>query len=378
MDFGGCTPEAKEPFCVPPMTQTVVALLGRRDEPTDAVEEYCRYLGFALRTHDIQLEIRRVSWEKHGWSEALRGLKLQASAWKDTWVLVQYTALAWSARGFSHRFSRVLKVLVRAGARVAIVFHDVDPYGGRRLIDSFRRAVQLRTMRRAASIADCAVFTVRPEQLTWKPELGARVAFVPVGPNLPIPQELSSRPREDSIPTIGVFSITGGEAGTRETQLILEAVRNATQQMGKVRLSVFGRHAELREQDLVNGLRGLPVELSVEGVLDASQVVERLCACDVLFFVRGGISSRRGSAIAGIACGLPLIAFSSSETASPITDAGLILVPPERPEELNGALARVLNDASYRNELASRSRSAYREHFAWPVIASRFAELLRR
>jgi glycosyltransferase involved in cell wall biosynthesis len=358
------------------MTQLVVALLGRRDEPTDAVEEYCRYLGGALRAHDIQLEIRRVPWEKVGWLEALRGLRLQASMWKDTWVVVQYTALAWSARGFPHRFSRVLKALRRAGARVAIVFHDVEPYGGTRLIDSLRRAVQIRTMRRAASMADCAIFTVRPEKLTWKLVLGARVAFVPVGPNLPIPVELPRHARGPSVPTIGIFSITGGEPGKHETLLILEAVRNVTQHVGKVRLSVFGRHAERREQDLVNGLRGLPVELSVEGVLDSSQVVERLCACDVLFFVRGGISSRRGSAIAGIACGLPLIAFSGSETAPPITDAGVILVEPGKPEELNRALVEVLSDASYRAELASRSRSAYLEHFAWPVIASRFATLL--
>jgi hypothetical protein len=260
---------------------------------------------------------------------------------------------------------------------VAIVFHDVEPYGGTRLIDSFRRSIQTRTMRRAASVADCAIFTVRPERLSWKPELGARVAFVPVGPNLPIPVELRRHTHGASVPTIGVFSITGGEAGTRETRLILDAVRNATQHVGKVRLSVFGRYAEVREQDLINGLRELPVELSVEGVLDASQVVERLCACDVLFFVRGGISSHRGSAIAGIACGLPLIAFSSSETAPPITDAGVILVEPDKPEELNSALVEVLSDASHRTELASRSRSAYLEHFAWPVIASRFATLLR-
>jgi glycosyltransferase involved in cell wall biosynthesis len=358
------------------MTQLVVALLGRRDEPTDAIEEYCRYLGSALRAHDIQLEIRRAPWEKVGWPEALRGLRLQASGWQNTWVLVQYTALAWSARGFPHRFSRVLKVLKRAGARLAIVFHDVEPYGGTRLIDSLRRAVQIRTMRRAASMADCAIFTVRPEQLSWKPEVGARVAFVPVGPNLPIPSELPSNLREVSVPTIGVFSITGGEAGTRETRVILDAVRNATQHVGKVRLSVFGRHAELREQDLVNGLRELPVELSVEGVLDARQVVERLCDCDVLFFVRGGISSRRGSAIAGIACGLPLIAFSGSETAAPITDAGVILIEPTKPEELNRALVEVLSDATYRAELASRSRSTYLKHFAWPVIASHFVTLL--
>jgi hypothetical protein len=38
--------------------ERVIALLGRRDEPTDAVEEYCRYLGAALVEHSFNLEIR--------------------------------------------------------------------------------------------------------------------------------------------------------------------------------------------------------------------------------------------------------------------------------------------------------------------------------
>ena len=81
-------------------SQRVIALLGRRDEPTDAVEDYCRHLGGALAYHDLQLELRRVPWSEHGWPASLDALRLQAQAWPGTWVLVQYTALAWSTRGF--------------------------------------------------------------------------------------------------------------------------------------------------------------------------------------------------------------------------------------------------------------------------------------
>jgi len=359
------------------MAQRVIALLGRRDEPTDAVEEYCRYLGAALQPHGIQLEICRFPWDSCGWPVALQRLRFQSSDWADTWVLVQYTALAWSARGFPQRIRRVLKVLRSAGARVGVIFHDAEPFSGPRLVDYLRRAVQIRTMRWMARFADVCVFTVPTERLSWKPRPGPNAAFVPVGPNLPIPQELQLRREHASVPCVGVFSITGGEAGTRETRLILGAIKHAGNLVGKVRLSVFGRHAEWREQDLTRGLQGLAVELSVEGVLDPSEVVARLCACDVLFFVRGGISSRRGSAIAGIACGLPVIAFSSSETAPPITEAGVVLVPPDAPEELNTALLQVLTDLPFRAELARRSRLAYETHFAWPAIASRFAAVLK-
>ena len=73
------------------------------------------------------------------------------------------------------------------------------------------------------------------------------------------------------------------------------------------------------------------MELSVEGVVEPFRVIQKLSVCDVLPFVRGSISSRRRSAIAGIACGLPIIAYSGSETAAPITDTGVVLVSPNQP-----------------------------------------------
>ena len=360
------------------MTLPAIALLGRKDEPTDAVEEYCRYLGEALQCHDIRLEISRVPWEIRGWSEALRGLRLQATNWRGTWVLVQYTALAWSARGFPQKFLRALKILKAAGARVAIVFHDVEPYGATRIIDSFRRSVQVRIMRRALSLAKLSVFTVPPEKVSWCPQPHSSAVFIPVGPNLPISSELPVRAAHHVIPTVGVFSITGGQKGARETEVVVRSVRHAGQKLGPLRLSVFGRHAELREQDLRNGLRDLPVEVSVEGVVGPEQVVERLGACDVLLFVRGAISSRRSSAIAGIACGVPVIAYAGSETAAPITEAGVVLVDPLVPDEVPNALIRVLSDSDLRVSLCQRNAAVYNEYLSWPAIASRFAALLPR
>ena len=117
----------------------MVALLGRPDEPTDAVEDYCRYLAGGLREHSVELEIVRRPWASKGWPAALRELRQRAESRKSEWVLVQYTALAWSARGFPQRFLRVVRTLREAGARTGVIFHDVEPYGGGRLIDRLRR-----------------------------------------------------------------------------------------------------------------------------------------------------------------------------------------------------------------------------------------------
>jgi glycosyltransferase involved in cell wall biosynthesis len=358
------------------MTRAVIALLGRKDEPTDAVEEYCHYLGSALKAHGFAMQIRRVPWEKHGWADALKALALQAAGWRGRWVLVQYTALAWSVRGFPQRFIRVLRIVKKAGAQVAVVFHDVEPYPGSRLADKMRRSAQVRTMRAALDVADVGVLTVSLEQITWLSKSQHNVQFIPVGANLPISEDVPAGSARTDTPAIAVFSITGGQAGEREARTIVDAVRYAAEKIGRIRLSVFGRHAELREKDLREGLRNVSVDISVEGVIDPGQVVETLHACDVLLFVRGTISTRRGSAIAGIACGLPVIAHAGIETAAPIAEAGVILVSASNPEELRAALVRVLSDRVYREELAARSRAVYREYLSWSAIAAQFAQVL--
>jgi glycosyltransferase involved in cell wall biosynthesis len=361
--------------------QRIIALLGRRDSPTDAVEEYCRYLGEALRPQNFDLNIERVSWEERGWAGAVRGLRESAKGWSGTWVLVQYTALAWSARGFPQRFLRILKTLKAAGARVGVVYHDVEPYEGTRMIDRLRRRVQLRTMRKALNVSEAAIFTVPPEKLSWVERQRRDAYFIPVGANLPTSGGGASARKNistDEKLTIAVFGVTGGEWGKKESRTIGDAVGFAASRVKNLRLVVLGRHAKDVEAELKKQLSNTPVELHVLGVLPAEDVVRSLTVSDVLLFVRGPISTRRGSAIAGIACGLPVVAFEGPETAPPITEAGLALYSPQRKGDLGDVLVRVLEDEHYRTGLAQRSWLAQAQHFSWRAIAARYVEVLRK
>jgi glycosyltransferase involved in cell wall biosynthesis len=361
------------------MTQPLVALLGRRDEPTDAVEQYCVHLGAALRAYDFAMEIVRVPWNERGWLVARRNLQQKAGGWSGRWVLLQYTALAWSPRGFPVEVPRVIKVLHHAGARVGVVYHDVQPYSGSRLIDQLRRFVQQRTLRQSLRFCDTAILTVPAEKLSWISPNLKKVAFIPVGANFSqVAAPSESNVRQDEAPTVAVFGVTGDiVAAQQEISQITAAVRFAADKLGKLRLLVFGRHADSAEASLRKGLRDLPVALHVSGVLAENAVQQLLRSADVLLFVRGPISSRRGSAIAGIACGLPVIAFAGSETAAPITDAGVVLVPGDNKTALGDALVRVLSDRGYHARLAERSRAAYKNHFSWDAIAARYASVLK-
>lgn len=360
--------------------QRVIALLGRRDAPTDAVEEYCRYLGEALIAEDFDLIIERVAWKESGWGRAVSEVRERAHGWRGAWVFVQYTALAWSERGFPLRFLQVLKILKAAGVRLGVVFHDFEPYAGKRAIDAVRRRVQLRVMRTSLRLCDAAVLTVPLQKSSWIKHEPGKGYFIPVGANLPTSSDANSRQgiSMGGKLSIAVYSITGGEAGRWEIDNIVEAVRFAAGRVGNLRLIVFGRNAQDAESELTKRFRDSEVELHVLGVLPPEDVVRSLSISDVLLFVRGPISTRRGSAIAGIACGLPVIAFEGPETAAPITEAGLAIFSPQRKGDLGDVLLRVLQDEHYRASLAQRSLVAQRQYFSWHVIAARYAEFMRR
>jgi glycosyltransferase involved in cell wall biosynthesis len=362
------------------MTEKCVALFGRGDTPTDALQEYCAFLGQALRAHDYEMEMHAVGWAEQRWAAALRELRREAQSWRGVPVFVQYTALAWSTRGFPGRVLRVIEILRAAGARLGVVFHDVEPYRGSRMIDRLRRRAQLRVMRAMLRQANMAIFTVALDHVSWRPETRGGVVFIPDGANFSdaaVSFEKDRGPEEaEAGRTIAVYGVTGGEHGRSEIRTVVRAVRDVAKTMAGLRLVVLGRNSNSSEREFREGLRGAGVELQVLGVLPPERVAFELMRANTLLFVRGEISTRRGSAIAGISCGLPVICFTGEETAAPITEAGLALYAPEKAGDLSRVLLAVLSDRRLRKELAERSRTAFEKYFSWKAIAARYAEVL--
>jgi glycosyltransferase involved in cell wall biosynthesis len=361
------------------MNKRCVALLGQTDKPTDAVEDYCRFLGAALEQHGISLELMRVKWGEKNWRAALREVRKKAEEQPGCWFLMQYTALAWSRHGFPLRVPKLIRLVKDCRARCAIVFHDANPYGGNRIIDGLRRRLQIYSMRRALRLADLAVLTIPPEKVPWIPRDFQNIVFVPVGANLPSPESAwtAEKNKADGMKTVGVFSVAPDAAGKYEVERIAETVRIAAENIGKLRLVVLGRNSVEAGRQLQQKLTGAPVQLVAHGLLPAEEIVRILGSCHAMLFTRGEISSRRGSGIAGIACGLPVIAPEGSETAAPVTEAGVVLLPALARGEFGPALVCVLTDDTYRETLAERSRRAYKRYFSWNAIAAKYAMALR-
>jgi glycosyltransferase involved in cell wall biosynthesis len=355
-------------------SKKAVALLGRRDEPTDALRDYCIWLGEALARCGIELEIAEICWDHDGWRAAVAQLVKEAKNWRGRRVILQYTALGWSRRGFPLGFLWVLRVLRHNGARCVVVFHDALPYGGTRRIDRVRRACQLWVMRTAYRWAERCVLTVPLDRVSWLPPQAAKATFIPIGANLqPVAMNGAGSQEAQAAKTVAVFGITGEPATLSEVRDIGYALKRAKTKPRELRLVVIGRGSSEAESALRLELAGSGVEVSVLGLLPPDDIAKTLAHADVLLFVRGGVSSRRGSALAAIACGLPIVGYAGPETDFPITEAGLELVPEGDRVALAVALDHVLGDDRLRQDLRLKSLRAHADHFSWEKIAERFA-----
>jgi glycosyltransferase involved in cell wall biosynthesis len=360
--------------------QAVVALLGRRDEPTDALREYCEWLGKALARRGIRMEVAEVPWTGRGWLRAVVHLRRESKNWKGDWALVQYTALGWSRRGFPLGLLAVLWILRRRRARNAIVFHDANPSLGTRTVDRIRRAFQRRIMRRAYGLADRSIFPIPLEKITWLPANPSKAVFIPIGANLPECRcaTADDPPRANGGRTVAVFGVTQSKHDIDfELSQIRNAVLRASEKIPQLELLIVGRGSLEARDAFVKAFEGTPVKLSILGLLPAEQVAQQLAGADVLLFVRGSLSGRRGSALAGIACGLPVVGFAGPETGFPLTEAGVELAPAWDQDALANALTRVLTDDTLRSELRERSRHGQANYFSWDKIAEQFVTTLR-
>lgn len=360
----------------------MIMLLGRRDEPTDAVRDYANCLSEALQRRGIVCENSQMSWHERGWLVALVKLWKQSRDWRGRWVVLHYTALMWSRRGFPLAVPLVLTILKLRGCRTAVVFHDVYAVAGSRWINRFRVSFQERIMRHLSLNACQAIIPVPVDGVSWLPLQRPPIEFIPVGANVSSLDELAREgfvPLHHAIPTVAVFGIpTWPAAQKREVQAIVQSVRKACAHAGELQLLVLGRGAKEAESLLRAGLSGTGVRLRVDGLCSSREISAGLSCCDALLFVRGALSSRRGSGLAGIACGLPIVAYQGRETGFPLTEAGILFVPQDDVDSLGNELARVLLDRDLRLRLAERNLTVFRDWFSWDRIADRWVEALRQ
>ena len=357
----------------------LILLLGKRDTPADGVQDYCKYLAQALRGRGIKTEIARVEWHSEGWARALRKLRAQSVKWEGSWVVLQYTALSWSRRGFPLGALAVLRSLRRRKVRCAAVFHESRRQGGAKWAGQVRGALQDWVIRQIYKEVDIAIFADPLDTIKWLPTGGNNAVFIPIGANLPEPQWTNKVPstRQSETNKVAIYCLSDPPNLQNELKDISTAIRVAAAGR-KLRVVFLGRGTAEAKDEITQAFDGTPAEISNLGIRDAVEVRDTLVSSDVMLCARGKMFPGRGSAIAGIVCGLPILGYGSKEEAYPISEAGIRLVPYRDSEALGRNLAQVLSDGQLREQLLEANRAAQEKFFSWDSIADQMLRALGR
>lgn len=352
-------------------------LLGRPDQPTDAIEDFSRCLASALEAWDIEATVVRVPWQRLGWRRAVKEALEEIEA--GDIGLLQYTALQWTDDGVPSRLPRLLGALEEAGARPAVIFHDRDGDPGARYRDQLRRFFQRRLMRRLVARSERTILTVPPEEVPWLDgDSSRRIAHIPVGPNL-VPPGAELRPRDARTPEppyhLVVFGMSAGAAGRRQAAWISRIARQMRRDGLRVHLNVFGRHVAAVAEELRNSLAEADVPASIEGVLSAEEARERFRRADLQLFVRGDVSTNRGGLISGLTMGLPAVAFVGRRLPGSLAETGLTPVPMADDRNAARAAAAILTDKARWSGIRAASLEGAATHFGWGTVAVRYARL---
>jgi glycosyltransferase involved in cell wall biosynthesis len=358
--------------------RTWVALLGHGEETADGVHDYCEQLARALAPKGVELTLVRVDWAKKGWWFALQELRRESKAWQGRWILLQFTALAWSRRGFPLGVLAVLAVVRYGGARCAVVFHEPYAPAANGWFDRARFAFQEWVIRNIYNTVAKNIFLETLSRIRWLPRDPRKAKFIPIGANIPqrqpvVKDQFNGNGRQK---TVVVFCLTGLPYLREELKDILDATQTAFAAGARFRLLFVGRGTSEAKEEIARFFRDFSVDISNLGLQDAERISDIFASSDAMLCVRGRVYLRRGSAIAGIACGLPIIGYAGESKGTPLDDAGLVLVPYRDGKAAGAALSRVLQDQGLHRELQEKNLLAQQKHFSWNVIASAFVNFL--
>jgi glycosyltransferase involved in cell wall biosynthesis len=355
-----------------------IALLGRRDVPADGIADYCAHLRQALETHGIALQLARVEWPNGAWLSALGNLFRESRHWRGKWVIFQYTALAWSQRGFPIGALVSFAFLRLRGARCAVLFHEPWGTAGPRLIDRLRCAFQNWTVRTLHRFSNRSIFTVPLSSVPWLSRVPQRSAFIPLGPNIPenLTNRSATRSQNGLRKTVVVFCVSEPPYHQREIDEISHAARSAAAAGIQLRVVFVGRGTSESKTEIDRAFHGISVEVCNRGLCEAAEVTRIFSESDAMLAVRGRLYLRRGSALAGLACGLPIIGYAGAAQGTVIEQAGVALVPFGDREALGAALRSILMNPDLWQEMHEKNLRIQRQVFSWNVIAASYVEFL--
>jgi glycosyltransferase involved in cell wall biosynthesis len=327
----------------------------------DAIDEYSRRLVAAMAADGTDAQ-----YTPHGLRSVL------ASAAPPAWVLLQYNPFRYGRYGFAPGLLRdVRRLHGRARTYLAVMVHEAwvdmtDPKSS--FIGSWQR-VQLRALLRSA---DCVMTST--EALAH--ELGGGAIHVPIAANItPVQASPGSARQRLGLGDRLAVALFGRANPGRALDYAEAAIAALARAHGTGRLVILNLGADAPRLRVPTG-----VEVQSPGELPADELSLHLWASDlVLLPFSDGVSTRRGTLMAALAHGRPVLGLLGPRTDALLADAvdALALTPVGDRSDFSRAAVQLVSDPERRRAIGEAGRRLYEAHFDWPVAARRVASLLK-
>jgi len=292
-------------------------------------------------------------------------------------VLVQFNQFSWGKRGFNPWLPAAVAKLAREGVRVGVMFHEmVVPATTAR----FRamRLWQVRQYRSLARSATVRFYSIQPWADEQRGLARSAAVHLPVGSNLPgasVTRE-ASRARhgfgEDEV-VLGVF-------GTAHPSRLVGHVAEAVGVLRAAGRSVAVLYVGPDGEAIGSSLGSAGARIVSPGRLPGQEAADALRGVDVFVspFI-DGVSTRRGSMMAALRVGLPVVGTHAENTDRLLLEANgrsICLTPMRDKGAFASAVARLATDREAARAMGESGAAMYRARFDWPVAADRVAREL--
>ncbi len=289
-----------------------------------------------------------------------------------TLILLQYVPHSFGYRAMNVSFALWVWWLGRR-RRVWTMFHEVAvAYGTGHRWQDHVIAFVTRLMARLVCCGSTRIFVSIP---AWEHLLRDLVPVrVPVT-WLPIPSNLPDTPDAAGIEAVRAQFLAGGRTllvghfgtfGTHVAPLLAPLLLAVAKQLPSAAVLLLGRGSEEFCTRLVRDHPTLENVVGGVGALPSAHLVNHLAACDLLLQpYPDGISTRRTSAMAGLALGVPTVSNSGHLTEVLWRETGCVALSDDAsPEGMILLVRELADDRDARLLLGQRGREVYHERFS--------------
>jgi glycosyltransferase involved in cell wall biosynthesis len=359
------------------MVDRLIILHGDRGAAIDGVRDHTRELAAALAASGPRVATALLDARGRGprrWGRTWRAL---ARLGPSDAVVIQYSPFCWGRRGFAPGLPAMLAALRAMPRRPAIALLVHEPFvpmsSWRWMLMGAWQRFQLALLRISADVVFASIEPWARQLAAWPPRRPSH--HLPVGSNFP---DARGR-REGERRRLGVTSETLVVAclGRDHPGWLRDHVVGAVNE-------IAGRGRPLRLLNLggeAPALDGLAAGIAVEtpGLLEGDAFAARLAAADLFLLPTvDGVSTRRGSLMAALQHGLPVLAIDGELTDGVLRrDPGaLVLVGVGDPAGFRREAVRLAEDGETRAAVGAAGRRLYEREFDWSMTARRLLEAL--